>query len=485
MFSCAARLVLFSPDSRWICIVAPNSQVFLARVVAPSSSRREIKVSQTFVRLKRLRRGRSSEAGTTQDGSLGAYPSTINRAAFSSDSRMLVVADLSGQLDSWVCVGRVNLSKNAVRDHYQHTPSSSTPDEEEDSDVSEARDEKSGKSTLVSGQRWILNPSVALLPRLPTAALLLTFRPTSAPDSSSPDSCESLDRATGDNPHPSPPDIFVHDDRLVILTAQHQIYEFEMLEGRLSAWSRRNPSSCLPLEFKSWRDRAKGCVWDVRQNQNRLWLYGSAWLCMFDLSQDFCSDGPAISTEEPKTKQRRKRKRDLEDATDFFRPSVSGAGSKIPESRLSVSLGRKMRRIDGEDVGHATATNLDRSSDRHLETEEASAEAWELARTRRGLVETLGGLEEDGTDMHGEKAVALADAVTVGAPKLGTAFWSTLRYRSVLGIAHIGGDAGHASSTAIVSPEGDHLLPLQVAIVERPLWDVELPPLFNGDRRRG
>ena len=398
---------------------------------------------------------------------------------------MLVVADLSGRLDSWVCEGQqVNLSDHEIHDH-QHAPGSSTPDEEEDSGVSEARDEKPGKSTLISGQRWILNPSAGLLPRLPAAALLLTFRPTSAPGPPSPDSRKSLGRATRDNPHPSSQNIFVQDDRLVVLTAQHQIYEFEMLKGRLSAWSRRNPSSCLPLEFRSWRDRAKGCVWDVRQNQNRIWVYGSAWLCMFDLSQDFCSDDPAVSTEEPKTKQRRKRKRDLEDATDLLRSSVSGAGSKIPESRLSVSLGRKMRRIDGEDVGRATVTNLDRSSDRHPETEEASAEAWELVKSRRGLVDTVRSHEDEGTDMHEEEAVALADEVTVGAPKSGTAFWSTLRYRSVLGIAQIGGDGGHTSSTPMVSPESDQLLPLQVAIVERPLWDVELPPLFGGDPRAG
>lgn len=60
----------------------------------------------------------------------------------------------------------------------------------------------------------------------------------------------------------------------------------------------------------------------------------------------------------------------------------------------------------------------------------------------------------------------------------------SLRYRSILGIVSIGG-AGDENRPMDTEKHGDNLdleSGFEVAIIERPLWDVDLPPRFDGDQ---
>lgn len=79
-----------------------------------------------------------------------------------------------------------------------------------------------------------------------------------------------------------------------------------------------------------------------------------------------------------------------------------------------------------------------------------------------------------------------------GGGEKGPVCWSTYKYRPILGIVPIGvlteGDGevvdgndqralGHGEDPSNRRPWG-----MEVAIVERPLWDIDLPPRYYGDQ---
>jgi U3 small nucleolar RNA-associated protein 4 len=216
------------------------------------------------------------------------------------------------------------------------------------------------------------------------------------------------------------------------------------MAGRLSEWSRRNPSSSYPREYQQLDLPAKGCTWDVSETQQRIWLYGEKWLFMFDLNKDF-----SFTTKENGLSSK-KRKRN-------GHKNNSGAGDPIPQRDAPVT---KLRKFDGSKTSEAEKaqwTDITNADSRRTDDEDEDEEnSQPLAILRRGS--THGQLTNGGE---------LADAVE--QQKRSEPWWHTFKYRPILGMLPIGIGAGQA-------PE--------VVLVERPSWDLDLPPRFVGSHEK-
>ncbi|TKA64816.1 hypothetical protein B0A49_11449 [Cryomyces minteri] len=435
-----ARIVRFSPDGRWLAIVTMRSEVLLVRVVRDQTSSSS-SFALVTVELRRLHRKDSHRAG------LDTYDRVITRAEFSPDSGVLVVGDLAGFLDSWVVEGHEDLTAPAVS---TGSDTASLRSSSEDSDEDEEK-----HPTVVYGQHWICNPSGHLLPRLDSAPLVLSFRPSP--------SLAPHTQANG-NPglHPTRHNPLAHshelpsgEHRLFVMSAQHHIYEFDVLAGRLSDWSRRNPTSSLPDEFRGVRDRAMGCVWDVTSDRQR---YGSTQSLSNSVADGYKSMG-----------RKRKRSTIQEDEEDVqevedLRRHTTGAGSKVPEQELK-GLARKIRKIQGTDTDGSQWASLDERQAESLD-DESGDETAALEVLRRGNDERSDGVEENAVATTNGTELAIAD----GTPK--RSWWCSYKYRPILGIVAISDEGADEDSNKSLVETGreESERPLEVVLVERPLW---------------
>ena len=467
-----ARLVQFSPDSKWLCIVTPTNRVLIARIREESGDSNEL---DPFVRAIQLHRQRRRKPA----GSLGSYPTGISRIAFSGDGRMLVLADLSGQLDSWVLEGQQDsLCTDDTLECGDDAASSSSSSSDDEDNVADDEVRAGSKAhVVIYGQRWIKNPNASLLPRLPAAPLVLSFRHQPAPHQQRLTNGNIGLHATRHNPHPHSHDLPDGEDRLLIITSKHQLLEISVLKGVLTPWSRRNPASTLPSEFRGLRDRAKGCFWDLREGTERAWVYGSSWLCMFDLSQDLTGSPP--KTAEGRAQQKKARKQKRRGSEDESQKNTSGAGSKIAESNRSTGIGRKMRKISGLTEAGQEVISLEATTGGYSEDDDNLGSSV-LSNLRRGLVDGEG--QEDAQ----EHTLAVENGLTNGPDALSErsadktpAFWCTYKYRPILGITPLGGE--HEQGPGLPSDDPARHGG-EVALVERPLWDLDLPPRFYGEQ---
>lgn len=480
-----AKMVHLSPDSRWCVLVRPENTIQVCRLVQSETPKGTPRVLPKVVNLKRLHR--DLIAPKLQHGSLGHYDRSITRIAFSADSRILVAGDLSGYLDSWVLQGHEDLTHQNDEQAYDARSSSSSDDDDSDEE---------GHTLVILGQHWIRNPVASLLPKLGAAPLVLSFRPSKASSSSASSIGNTGVYSTRHNPHPHSHDLPNGEDRLLALTCEHQIYEFEVLSGKLSDWSRRNPTSTWPTDFRQNRDRAMGLIWDTNLEKQRMWVYGHSWLWMFDLSKDL----PPIDNEEPrsdeedvnnatetnKLKRKRKRERRSSEFQDHRRHN-SGAGSKVPSGELEVGFGRGYRKgNNGLDPEHSRWISIDREPTPASEEEDDDAiNGSTLSRLRRGFrgdAQTNGSRDEamnvdDPASVNGDTAMVRK------RPEDGPAYWHTLKYRPIMGLVLIGGGPEPASHDMDEEDECDEAWGgVEVALVERPIWDVELPPRYDGDQ---
>lgn len=480
-----AKLVKFSPDSRWCVIVRPENSIQVCRLVQTETPKENLRILPKVVDLKRLHR--DPIAPKLQHGSLGNYDRSITRIAFSADSRILVVGDLSGYLDSWVLEGQEELTQ---QDEEQEDDAKSTTS----SDNDESDEER--HAPVILGQHWIRNPVASLLPKLGAAPLVLSFRPSKAPSSSVLSNGNAGVHPTRHNPHPHSHDLPNGEDRLFALTCEHQMYEFEVLSGRLSEWSRRNPTSSWPTEFRQNRDRAMGLVWDTDLGKQRMWVYGSSWLWMFNLSKDLPSveneesrsedDAVNNATKANKLKRKRKPRRRLSEVQDP-RKHNSGAGSKVRSDELEVGFGRGYRkRNNGLDPEDGRWISIDREPTPASDDEDDDVlNGSSLARLRRGLrddVQTNGG-DDETMDVDNPPLVNGDMAAVRKQAEDGPAYWHTFKYRPIMGMVLIGG--GHDPASHELDHKGgddEASGGVEVALVERPMWDVELPPRYDGDQ---
>lgn len=459
-----ARLLQFSPDGRWLGIVRRDNRVITARVVDDGTS--SFRIQPALSELVRL--GRETEKRVLRSG-LGAYDRTITRMAFSSDSQILAVSDLAGFIDTWVLEGHENLTSTANNDNAANDASLPSL-----SDRSDIEDEEERKPINVVGQHWIRNPSASLLPRLPSAAVVLCFRPSITAEPEALSGAAAILHPTRNNPYPHSHDLPQGEDRLMVVTASGGVMEFEVMQGSLSAWSRRNPTSSFPEEFNRLRDQAMGCLWDVGKSKERLWLYGSNWMWMFDLSRDFHVNAPVqkfltnghingkvSNTIQPRPNKWRKMNCGSKVAAVDLKGAISGAGGIVPDTELVTGISRRHQNIFHEEEGKVRKTITDhrrRPSDMDLDDsdEQRGGDGIDSARKRlrRG---------DDAALTNGDEQL-----VERGDSKNDTSlpWWHTYKYRPILGVVPI--DDGEAG--------------LEVALVERPTWEMDLPPRYYGDQ---
>jgi len=490
-----SKLLQFSPDMKWLLAIRNDNSVYVHRAVCSTGLKSKPEVLEKAVEL--LRPLRNYATLKPRSGTHGDYNRSIIKAAWSGNSRMLVVGDLSGNLDSWVLEGYEDLT---LVDHkaIQIPKRIPTSDDDDDGDNDDDSDEES-HPTIIFGQHWIRNPQAAGLPTLPSFPLVLSFRPARSPLSPAPSNGHTIVHPTRHNPYPHSHDLSNGEDRLLVVTSLHQVHEFQILAGRLSDWSRRNPPGGLPDDFKAIRDRTIDCVWDIRGGRERVWLYGTSWLWMFDLSKDFSIEQcPSEEVSQPNgdsshlTKTNKKRKRYLrrQEKIDLMKNST-GAGSKIPDEEVDVGVGNKIRKTIGPEQGEGQWISLETRETRNRDEDnedydsgEASGGLSALVRLHRASTGNIHGRSHDGGDeaINGEPSGN--GNVTVGRKaKEGPSYWHTYKYRPILGIVTLGQEA--VTDDDVTTNGGNVYAPgpgVEVALVERPMWDLDLPPRYHGDQ---
>lgn len=333
-----AKELAISPDGKWLCLVRPDSTICIVGINDDADVPGRPRISSQVRRLYRVQRHLSR--GKLHHGTLGAYDRTVRCLAFSSDSKILACGDLAGFIDAWVLKEvTASLTNGDLGDDK-------SPNADSSDDSSDGEEE----GTRSPGPRWVRPSLDSPMPRLKAGILLISFRPslTSQP--------KPLTNGTHQNSSLHTPSS--SDDRLVVLTAEHHLFEFNLLQGTLTHWSRRNPKEYLPKEFTIIKDRAMGALWDIGSGKERLWLYGPNWLWMFDLSRDFpapriaegeekaaaTSDNSVAKGQTPSKKRKRR-----EHLDDKIKQPNTGAGDRMPLSQTDIGLGRKMRKVTGDD----------------------------------------------------------------------------------------------------------------------------------------
>jgi U3 small nucleolar RNA-associated protein 4 len=209
--------------------------------------------------------------------------------------------------------------------------------------------------------------------------------------------------------------------------------EFDILGGRLSDWSRKNPTAVLPEDFKKILGRVMGGIWDVTEKRERIWLYGESFMCMLNMGQDL-SDGLSSP---PQNKRRKVTRPAEEDNVSKRRKLGSGAGGPRDQSRQNAAPD-VLERYEG---GTWTEVDLERQDEAPQQEEQDSAEDdLQLARV-------------DGID---GQEVAHTNST------LQRKFWCTFKYRPILGVVALEDDM-----------DMDEDRPPEVVVVERPHWDVQ------------
>ena len=507
-----ARTLRFSPDSKWLATADSKNSLYVDRITVASDE----KITQVLK--DRVHLGRIPSRQIQRKpyfGQHGSYEKSISHLAFSDDSRILVSASLDGKMNSWVLEGYEDLTQNggtSLANGFANSNGDHGSDESDDD--SEHDDDTQKRSHVILGQHWIRNPAPSF-PLLPSAPLILSFRTTNASSTQRLTNGNISLHPTRHNAHPHSHDLPAGEDRLLVVTSEHGIYEYNTLTGKLSDWSRRN-SSNLPSQFLRNRDRVKGSLWDVGTGRERLWLYGNSWLGMFDLSKDFPIEVPPLSktainetseatpmvngTSDGKhSSKKRKREKSPDDVEQTIPAKGSGAGGKAGPGDGMLGVKDEYRISHGLGSEQASYLQMLRQvnplpSDEDPDDEDAaprggSSALVRLRRTGDSSVMPNGHL----SDQHDSANAADED----GRPKSKRrkqpdhgAFWSTQRYRPILGIVPIGGEGededGEAGEDVEMMGDASRERPatskaLEVALVERPLWDVDLPARLVDD----
>jgi U3 small nucleolar RNA-associated protein 4 len=269
---------------------------------------------------------------------------------------------------------------------------------------------------------FILSPSegswariTTSIPRLPAAPVVLSFRP--APP--------MLQISGSEDDEDEAPDA----ELLVLPADTHIIHLFSATSGRLAQWSQQNPMpDCLPVEFAAVGDRAVGAFWE---GTDRAWCFGAAWVWMFDFSREWPNHKLSFDTIGQGDNKRKR-------GAPIGVGSISGAGS-----RMVMPIGLKHApKIQGDesDAEEEYPVSNDASEEEDEEDEELGERK---ARIRK---------------QKGQKP-----------------YWGSYRYRSLLGFLPVG-------KREVVEMVGEGweggLSAVEMVVVERPVWDVGLPPRF-------
>ncbi|KAF3480620.1 U3 small nucleolar RNA-associated protein 4 [Arthroderma uncinatum] len=480
-----AKNVAISPDCKWICLVRPNNDIYLAKVSRDPEAEESLQIQPKLQKVSRLPRHKRGEKAL--HGSLGAYDRMVRSLSFSGDSRILACGDLAGFVDVWTLQDNV-AAPTAIKAANDEEESSSDDDSDSDSDEEDSSS---------AGERWKRASTETPLPRLNSSVLLMSFRPA-LPASSTSLSNGRTSRKLNTNASESS----ASDDRLMVLTADHHLTEFNVLQGKLSDWSRRNPKACLPEEFTVIKDRAMGAIWDIAGGQDRLWLYGPSWLWMFDLSQDFPNgETRRIKARKNPSPSKRKRVADEEHGNEGERKKKrnTGAGDGVILSEAGVGFGKVVRKIVGEKETEAEVLSLEnrKNENKQLEGDDGDDDDGELDELTLANEATLASLRRQqlsGSDEQTPNGKHISNGVedennqvaklstpepeSDHSPEQQRQWWSTFKYREILGIVPLSHNSQSTVESAELSGAEDaRAMPLEVVVVERPIWDVDLPDL--------
>lgn len=417
-----ATLVQISPNGQWLCWVQDGTKIAIARITRDTSDDLQISIQSRPAKLTRLRRDIPKHVRL---GGLGSYDRRVAHIAFSPDSSILATADLAGYVDTWI---------------MQHGDMQNGASSAEDDDASSSSSDSSDSEDEIaeSGPRWIRNPKAPLFPKLSNTPVVLSFSDTALGPSLSGEGTGTADYI------------------LLAVTNASRVYTFHPLTGSLTKWSRRNTAWKLPEEIRATRDLIKGVVWQG----SRIWFYGVSFLFMLDISVDYAE-------EETGTHEKRSRKRK--------RGADSGAGSKmeaghaLAPTHVRMSVGEDGKKGQWVDVAlvDADAPTNGTAGDEDEEDEDEDMDGGELQKLRDREVQ------------------AQADERTTAEEGQHRKWWHTYKYRPILGVVPLeAGDKEHMNGThhskkgkgaASVPP------PLEVALVERPKWDVDMPARYVED----
>lgn len=418
-----ARLVNFSNDGKWLAAATPENEVQIVRFTTDAEKPKHFKIIDRVVDLDRPRRKTQRVSGFNK------YDHAITRMAFNDDGSVLVTGDLSGCLDSWVLEGHEDPTAPAL-DLAKHDSDKGSDDGASDSDSSSDSDDDDDAVAVFYGQHWTDNPNGHLLPKLDSTPLVLTFRPQAAKEAT--DDLVNGNpgvHSTRSNPHAHAHTLPQGQHRLFAITARHQMYELDVLAGKLSDWSRRNPTAVLPEDFTKIRDRAVGAVWDTSAQNERIWLYGSTWVFMLNVGQNL-DDGITSLL----NKKRRPSEYEDDGMSKRIKGASSGAGSRLPASQRAPGHAGsiKITSQDGQSEAVALRSDNDEDGDVAMEDDNDDAEGLQLTRLR----------SEDGAG--------------VVPAQYERKFWGSFKYRPILGMVPLENDGGKGEDV------------LEVVIVERP-----------------
>ncbi|KAF8428185.1 WD40-repeat-containing domain protein [Tirmania nivea] len=444
-----ARILQFSPDGKWLLVITPESKVVIVPVeVTESMGERRSKVSvslspEIFVldrisrtlphektqRAKELRQpnvqtpGKKGKNTRVFDyGNLSSYPHTISRIAFSSNSKILVVTDLMGHLDSYI----------------------------------------------FQDEQWVRNPAGGLLPKLEYPVAAMEFRPQSPhllPATTSEKSDGGPQQARGEG---------LEEDRLMVLTAHNQaVFEFHILRGRLTDWSRRNPPSRFVSDFRNVVDVGCGIIWEIEEldsppsgettfTKERVWFWGPNWIWMFDLQQDFPDQDVISSTVTPADlsgqNQANKRKRGV-----------------VNSGMLGDASSHKRLDRDGDVAMFDDATPSGDDDDFDNDDDDSADSHWRKFSCTPGKPTDSNNAAL--VSVNSKKQDSFARVKRASNPT--KPHWRHYKYRPIMALLPLGEWGPRVRG---VDEEVEEVK--ELVVVERPAWDIELPPRFFGKRER-
>ncbi|KAG6030786.1 hypothetical protein E4U41_007760 [Claviceps citrina] len=218
---------------------------------------------------------------------------------------------------------------------------------------------------------------------------------------------------------------------LAAVTVSWNIVAFHPRHGALTSWSRRHPRKALPGPVQDLLDLPKGVMWQG----SRIWLYGVSFLLMLDLGQNLSMSSEAEGGD-TQLKQGIKRKRN---------GLNTGAGGRTEQGTLTPHQIRKHGVNDEcEDIDVIDRPQLDESD------------------SDNDMPDAVGALLQQRTSLtNGNDAIMPASETATDEPKK---WWITYKYRPILGIVPL----------ATTSKD------LEVAVVERPTWDVDMAERYFG-----
>ena len=462
-----AKIVKISPDGRWLCAVRADDTLNVGRVAWTGVPEDDLTVLGTFLHLTRNVRSSSNEA-------LGDYATSISHLAFSLDSRTLVSADLAGGLHAWILDG----SEDSSQEPAALTVASDAMATSDDSDSD--TDDESTPDILFFGQRWIRHPLRPTLPNPGSPVLLLSFRPTRQQSGSVASDAEITPHPTRNTPHPMSSHSFLQHQKLMVITADHDIIEYDLEGAKFSDWTRRNPVMSYPEAFTKIKDRSMGCFWDISTSQDRLWLYGFGWIFMLDLSQDFPRPQPLgklgnYEVMQPGKGNSKRRAFQTMAGVASKRPNT-GAGDDILARDKFMGSTAPIAMLKSADSSDVKLLPNGRQDDETLRGLEEPSEDQQIALlgspTQKGTQSVI--TNGDATTEHGDDEAPGGDPSSKNAPM---PWWFTFKYRSILGIVPFSGiDETEAANGQ------DSNAPMEVVMIERPLDEIELAPRFTSGR---